>query len=114
MDSRHEELPAGWRRDGSSNRGVPAKRTPEGKEIAKEVDGLTLAGNHYPGSPRILHTDMVDGQGNVIFPRVEQVGEEYFLTLSLTPEDSDRSRMDPERWEPVKLSAYFLAVEEAA
>ncbi|WP_262107475.1 hypothetical protein [Arthrobacter sp. Marseille-P9274] len=45
----------------------------------------------------------------MIFPRVEQVDEEYFLTLSLTPEDSDRSRMDPERWEPVKLSAYFLA-----
>lgn len=114
MESYNEDLPEGWRRDGRTMRAVPAKRTPEGKEIAKELGKLRLAGNHYPGAPRELHTESVDGQGFMLFPRVEQVGDEYFLTVSMEPKASEMERLDPEHWEQAKLSTYFLAVEEAA
>lgn len=101
------ELPAGWRREGRLT-AVPAKRTPEGKEHAKALAGLRLAGNTYPGCPNTLHAE-----GFAVFPRVNQVGDDYFLTLSKVPLDEASNALDPEVWEPMKLSAYHAALEAA-
>jgi hypothetical protein len=103
-----EELPAGWRFDGAKKDVVPAKRTPEGKEIAKTLSGLHLAGDSYPGCPDMLFTE-----GFSIFPRVAKVGDDFFLTLSKVPNDEPRNAMDPMIWEPVKLSEYHAALEAA-
>lgn len=113
MNSYNEELPAGWRRDGNKLMAVPAKRTPEGKEIVAELAKLRLDGNSYPGCPRDLHTETVNGRGFAIFPRIEKVGDEYYLTLSEEPRASELDEIDPEQWERVKLSAYHAAVEDA-
>lgn len=103
-----EELPAGWRFDGARLDAVPAKRTPEGKEIVKELAELRLRGNTYPGVPNMLFAD-----GFSIFPRVEKVGDDYFLTLSKVPREEKANKLDADIWEPVKLSSYYSAIEEA-
>lgn len=100
-----EEIPAGWRRKGKFE-AVPAKRTPEGKEHAKDLTALRLAGNTYPGCPNTLHAENF-----AVWPRVEQVGADYFLTLSMVPLAEPKNTLDPEVWEPVKLSEYHAALE---
>lgn len=103
-----EDLPAGWRYDGAKKDVVPAKRTPEGKELAKTLATLYLPGNSYPGCPDILFAE-----GFSVFPRVNKVGDDYYLTLSKTLRDEKANEIDPEVWEPVKLSAYHAAIEDA-
>jgi hypothetical protein len=102
-----EELPAGWRRKGR-HEAVPAKKTPEGKEHAKALAGLRLKGNTYPGCPNMLFAE-----GYSLYPRVEKIGDDYFLTLSMALRDEPGNTLDPEIWEPVKLSAYHAAIEDA-
>jgi hypothetical protein len=101
------EIPEGWRREGKF-KAVPAKRTPEGLEHAKTLATLRLAGNSYPGCPDILFAE-----GFSIFPRVQKIGENYFLTLSKVPLNEPGNALDREIWEPVKLSAYHAAIEDA-
>lgn len=102
-----EELPVGWRREGS-HKAVPAKKTPEGKEHAKALAALRLKGNTYPGCPNMLFA-----KGYSLYPRVAKVGEDYFLTLSMALRDEPNNSLDPEFWEHVKLSAYHAALEAA-
>lgn len=103
-----EDLPAGWRFNGARLDVVPAKRTPEGKEIAKQLTSLTLKGDKFPGAPAIMFAD-----GHSLFPRVNKVGDDYFLTLSKVPLTDIGVDLDPEVWEAVKLSAYHAALEDA-
>jgi hypothetical protein len=103
-----EDLPAGWRHEGSRLDVVPAKRTPEGKEHAKALAALYLPGNSYPGCPEVLHAE-----NHLVFPRVDKVGEDYYLTLSKVPIDRPANTLDPDIWEPVKLSEYHAALEAA-
>jgi hypothetical protein len=103
----YEELPAGWRRE-RGGKAVPAKKTPEGKEHAKALAGLRLKGNTYPGCPNMLFAE-----GFSLYPRVAKVGEDYFLTLSMVLRDEPNNSLDPEFWEPVKLSEYHAALEAA-
>lgn len=100
-----EDIPAGWRREGRLN-AVPAKRTPEGKEIAATLAGLRLPGNTYPGAPNMMFSE-----GHSLYPRVSQIGDTYYLTVSKTPRDEKANTLDPEIWEPVKLSEYHAALE---
>ena len=102
-----EEIPAGWRREGS-HKAVPAKKTPEGKEHAKTLAGIRLKGNTYPGCPNMLFAE-----GFSLYPRVAKVGEDYFLTLSMALRDEPNNAPDPESWEPMKLSEYHAALEAA-
>lgn len=113
MNKRNEELPAGWRRDGSSNRAVPAKRTPEGKAVAAQIAGIRLAGDSIPGSPESLSTDMdpATGTGFRIFPRLRTIGAEHYLTLSRIPGNKDLGRIDAKMWTPAKLSEFHAALE---
>lgn len=115
MERRNEELPAGWRQDGASNRAVPAKRTPEGKAIAAQLVGLRLEGASIPGVPEFLYTamDPSTGTGYRIFPGLRTVGDEYFLTLSRVPDDEDLARIDAATWTPVKMSEFHAALEAA-
>lgn len=102
-----EELPAGWRFNGSRLDVVPAKRTPEGKAIAKQLAELTLKGDKFPGAPAIMFAE-----GHSLFPRVNKVGQDYYLTLSMVPITDVGIDLDPALWEPVKLSAYHAALEQ--
>lgn len=105
----------GWRREGTSNRAVPAKRTAEGKEIARELDTLRLPGNHYPGMPWNFTSepDWAD-QEYAMWPFLEQIGEDFYVSVGWTPRARDMARVDLELWEPVKLSEYHAAVEANA
>lgn len=107
-----QEPQEGWRRD-SRRRGVavPAKRTELGKALARELASLNLKGNTYPGVPNVLHSETVNGQGYSIFPRTEKLGGVWWLTLSKTPRQAGADRIDPETWEPAKLSEYHAARE---
>lgn len=102
-----EEIPAGWRRDGK-HKAVPARKTPEGKEHAKALAGLGLRGNTYPGCPNMLFAE-----GYSVYPRVAKAGADFFLTLSIVLRDEPNNALDPEIWEPVKLSEYHAALEAA-
>lgn len=115
MESRNEELPAGWRRDGASNRAVPAKRTPEGKAIAEKLKSLQLAGVAIPGVPDALDTDRdpQTGRGYRVFPGLRSAGDEHFLIMSRVPCDRDLAAIDTAEWAPVKLSEYHAALEAA-
>lgn len=104
-----DELPAGWRFDGSKKDVVPARRTPEGKAHAITLIGLRLPGNSYPGAP-----DIMFAEGFSLFPRVEQIGDDFYLTLSKAPLAERGNDLDPAVWEPVKLSEYHAALEAAA
>lgn len=106
-------LPIGWRRDGASYRIMPAKRTAEGKALARELNSLELKGNTYPGVPNVLATGTVNGQGFHIFPRTEKTGDDWWLTLSKMPCNRDLAKIDREFWEPAKLSEYYAAKEAA-
>lgn len=105
----------GWRRDKSSNRAVPAKRTPEGREIAAELDGLRLPGNNYPGMPWNFTSepDWADRE-YAMWPFFEQIGDDFYVSVGRTPCDADLARVDDQRWIPVKLSEYHTAVEANA
>jgi hypothetical protein len=103
-----EELPAGWRFNGSRLDVVPAKRTAEGKEIARQLKALTLKGDKFPGAPAIMFAD-----SHSLFPRVSKVGEDYYLTLSMAPLTDIGVDLDPDLWEPVKLSTYHAVLEQA-
>ena len=105
------ELPVGWRRERNSDVAVPAKRTPEGKEWAKKLRDLTLKGNTYPGVPNTFHTDVLNGQGFSVYPRTVKFGDDWWLTLSKTPMERDLAKIDPELWEPAKLSEFYAAKE---
>lgn len=102
-----EEIPAGWRREGSF-KAVPAKRTPEGKEHVAALAALRLKGNTYPGCPNMLFAE-----GFSVYPRVNTIGDDYFLTLSKVPLDEPGNALDPGIWDQVKLSEYHAALEAA-
>lgn len=102
------DLLPGWRRDGSSMRAVPAKRTPEGKEWAKRLGTVRQADNEPVGYPARMRCD-----GFALYPQVQQVGAEFFLTISMKPYEQYLGQVDPEVWAPAKLSEYFLALEAA-
>jgi hypothetical protein len=108
MHSYTEELPVGWRQERHSDNAVPAKRTPEGKEIASKLNDLHLKGNKFPGVPKTLFAE-----GYMVYPRTEKIGEDWWLTLSKTPVESDRNEIDSDLWEPAKLSEYYAAKETA-
>lgn len=116
LESR-SELPApGWRRDGASNRAVPAKRTPEGKAISEQLKDLYVPAEIYPGSPRFMHTPMdpETGEGYIMSPRAQKIGDDYFLTLPNKPDAKSAAEVDPALWEPAKLSEYHAAQEAQA
>lgn len=103
-----EGLPAGWRLEQYSSFAVPAKRTAEGKAIAKQLRELYLPDNDHPGVPRHLHC-----AGFSIFPTVRKVGADWWLTMSKQPYETDMEQFDPTIWAVAKLSEYYAAVEAA-
>lgn len=100
------DLVPGWRRDGASMRAVPAKRTPEGKEWAKRLAAVTLADRVVPGFPSTMRCD-----GFALYPQLEEIGDEYLMTISMKPRDQYLEMIDTDLWAPMKMSEYFLALE---
>lgn len=105
MRDRDDLLP-GFRRDGSSMRAVPAKRTPEGKAWAERLRKLVRSDRKMPGFPERMHTE-----GYALYPNVEQVCADYFLKISMEPSSSESAKIDRTIWEPANLSDYYLAKE---
>ena len=109
-----QEPQHGWRRDSKRwDHALPAKRTEEGRALARELSSLDLPGITYPGVPNILHSETVDGLGYSIFPRAEKIGHAWWLTLSKVPRQTDAAKISAEVWESAKLSEYFAAKESA-
>lgn len=100
------DLLPGWRRDGSSMRAVPAKRTPEGKDWANRLAAVKLPDREVPGFPARMRCD-----GFALYPQLEEVGDDYFMTISMAPYDQYLSAIDATLWARARLSDYFLARE---
>ena len=112
LPSRHAAALPGWRRDGSSNHAVPAKRTPEGKAIAAKLQGLRLGINTPPGMPWNLCTEEdADGRSYSMWPTISRLGDDYYVCLQHVPLARDAAAVDNERWAPFKLSEYHAALE---
>lgn len=101
-----DDLLPGFRKDGSSMRAVPAKRTPEGKEWSQRLSKLRRPNRSLPGFPERMRAD-----GFALYPSVEKVGIDYFLKISMQPHADELKKIDPELWAPAKLSDYHLAKE---
>lgn len=108
MESYREALPKGWRQEGGTNNAVPAKRTAEGKAIAKDMQELYLPDCNHPGVPKHLHCE-----GFSIFPSVTKIGTDWWLTMSKQPYEKDMEQFDSELWRPARLSEFYAAKEAA-
>lgn len=112
LPSRHSAAQPGWRRDGSSNHAVPAKRTPEGKEIAAKLQSVRLGVNTPPGMPWNFCSDEdAHGRSYSMWPTVTQVGEDFYVGVQHVPSARDAAAVDLSQWEPVKLSSYHAVLE---
>lgn len=105
----------GFRYDKKSGFMYPAKRTPEGKEIAQRLNAVSLRVPAKPGLPEI-----VMGGGWMGPFHIEKLGGElghFYATLGFDPTDehhNDLDQVDLDLWEPVKRSEYWAAKEGAA
>jgi hypothetical protein len=104
----------GWRQVGSSNRAVPAKRTPEGRAMdeafLKFIDDDAIPSlQKFPGFPSVLHS----GYYIVAFPEVDKYGDDFILTLTIYVDSEERTQIDTTIWEPMKLSQYRAILEES-
>lgn len=104
------DLPLGWRRDGKHNRAVPAKRTPEGKAIEKELHAIYRPERSYPGFP-----NAVRGEGFRIYPYLETIAGTHYMLMSREPFESDPAALsiDADLWQREKLSEFHAAREAA-
>lgn len=106
LESQSESPLPGWRYDGTSNRVVPAKRTPEGKAIAASLKDLVLGGLKFPGCPSVLHAE-----NRIILPGVEKIDGYVILTLTFAIDSKESAMIDPTIWAPMKLSQYHAILE---
>lgn len=107
-----DEIPAGWRRDRKLSEAItPARRTKLGKEIARRLAALpqpNVRRNMPGGMPHIAF-----GAHTFMRPGVARYGDAVYVTWSNKIDDCDSSEIDPAVWQPVKLSEYYAAREEA-
>lgn len=108
-DSYSDEPHPGFRKDSKKPLWrVPAKKTPEGKAWAKRFSEAALKLPRDPGLP-----EYADGPGFFGIYTVTRIGDHYFATLGFEVGERSLAAVDTERWEKVKLSTYFAAVEDA-
>lgn len=111
-------VPAGWR---VVNRGllhiVPRLSTKAGKAAAERLSRLqpqdprhVLSVKH--GIPSAFFGGSGDSMPGIRFysPGVQQLGDALYVTWARQPEEPH----DPAKWEPVKLSEYYAAIEAEA
>jgi hypothetical protein len=108
-------VPTGWR--DVSNRGVihivPRLSTKAGKAAAKRLgelqpaDPRTMLANRH-GVPTAFFGSSAEGV-RMFSPGVRQLGDALYVTWGAEPETPH----DPAKWERVKLSDYYAAVEQA-
>lgn len=105
------DLPEGWRWELTSKGGRirPAKKTQEGKRIAKDMEALSMGPTKYPGVPTLLFSE-----NHAVYPHVHNVGDKYFLILSKEPMPDVliNEEIDLDIWEKTPTSNYYLALEE--
>lgn len=123
------EVPVGMRYDSKRKCIVPAKRTEEGKALAKEFDtlgysspridglgGIVSGFNGDPDAPRHERQGYFLGWAFHVLTRTDGTTEVY-ATLPVEHLD-DRQQNETidggDAWEPVRLSMFHLAVEEDA
>lgn len=117
-----DPIPPGmrWETKGTHGRPVlvPAKRTPEGRELAKQFASLSFAPTHL-GAVSGVHL-ITDGRNSWFASAViEIVGDQVFATFHHPlderrhggkPSDFDKVAGDPD-WELEKLSVFYAARE---
>ena len=106
-------IPEGWRL-ASRRRDliVPDKRTRTGKELAKRLSRLrSPAPLHHDGLPVTAEYSIEFGRLMLVATRTRVVGDDVFAYWEDVPADLDLSKVDPQLWEPVRLSVYYAAVE---
>ena len=114
-----EKPPAGWRM--TARYAVPDKRVKAGKQIE-----AALAGVKHPGDPLLKLIGMppdAESRGGFSSPAVRLLEERTALYVAWSVDPVGRQSflgsrdragvIDPDRWERIPLSAYYLAVEQA-
>lgn len=102
-----EEPKPGFRRDRKTGYMLPALRTPEGKRWQGRLYEVRYS-EKIPGVP----PRVIGGGYMGVFKR-EKIGADWYAWLGFDPGESQLARVSPDIWEPVKLSAYHAAKEEA-
>jgi hypothetical protein len=113
LTTKTEEPIPGWRRVGTSNRALPAKRTPEGREMDKAFrkfisDDAIPSFQIFPGFPEVLYSGF-----EAEFPKVENIGDDFILTSTVDIGPDERAQIDTTIWEPLMLSKYRAMLEES-
>lgn len=87
----NREAPPGWRIDKKSREWRPALKTPEGKEVARQMSNVGLrawVGDSIKfGVPQIIHSEMTDGEGYMYFPHLEMINGWVYLTYGSSHEE---------------------------
>lgn len=111
-----EAVPAGWRMTGRY--AVPDKRTKAGRDIAAALEAV-----RHPGDPLFkligMPPDIASGNGfSSPAVRLLEDGAALYVTWQRDPDGAEsffqgKAVVDRDRWEHVKLSAYYAEVERA-
>lgn len=108
---RSVKAPAGWRRDSATGFIMPNQRSKAGKEIAADLNSISYRPPAKPGLP-----SLVWGEGFMGQMGMHKLGGDWYAYVTVplgdrTPEQTRLSEVDPDLWEPTKLSAYYAALE---
>lgn len=105
-NDRNEPPLEGFRKDSKTGYMLPAKKTPEGREWAKRLNAVSLDFGNRPGLPNIVMGERYLGPF-----KVEEIGSDWFASLTFNADSRDLNEVDYDVWESVKLSEYYVAVE---
>lgn len=88
---------------------LPAKKTEEGKAMAKRLNAIRFVEPRDPGLP-----DIISGVGFFGAFRVSKLGEHYYATVNFECKKKELDKeVDTLRWEQIPLSEYYRALEDS-
>ena len=106
---------AGWRMHKDYGICVPNLRSKLGKELEAELSALTWRPPATLGVRDYLHASAGRNEFStyMLSPAIQQgTSGDWFLSFSKVPFDDDLKKIDPDVWQPARLSEYYAQTEE--
>lgn len=113
LDLRPDSPPSGWRIDSREGVLMPDKRTKKGKEIAKEMAAIPFQNQReaLPGGMPQVAT--AKDMNSFLQPGSSVIDGRLYVTWPAPLRQADANNIDPQVWEQIPLSSYYLAQEKA-
>ncbi|HEY8702270.1 MAG TPA: hypothetical protein VIM08_15120 [Arthrobacter sp.] len=105
----------GWRVHKDWGVCVPNKRSKLGKDLEKELDGLSWRPPATLGVKDHLHAPSEQGGFStyMLNPSIQQGNAgDWFLSFSRKPFDDDLAKIDPDVWQRASLADYYAQTEK--